>query len=61
MTNVAQLQQPRPEVACQKCENTVFDGLVIKQVTVIRLLPHAAQGKCKRCKTWVDLPMQYKT
>jgi len=58
MNNVHQLQQPRPAIKC-RCGSTVFDGLVVKQVTVIRLLPHTSEAKCKRCKSWVTLPIVY--
>jgi|GEM_PF-2752414 len=51
--------EARPEVRCPVCRSKLFDGEVIKGVSVIRVLPQAAEGKCKQCKGWVGLPVAY--
>jgi hypothetical protein len=50
---------PRAEVRCPVCRSKLFDGEVIKGVTVIRVLKDSAEGKCKQCKGWVGLPVSY--
>jgi hypothetical protein len=61
--NIATLTQPIPtdrtEVRCPTCRAKLFDGHVIKGVSIIRLLQHSAEGKCKQCKGWVGLPVVY--
>jgi hypothetical protein len=58
--NVAPLPPAtRPEVKCPTCRSKIFDGLVIKGISVIRLPPEGAAGLCKKCKAWVRLPLFY--
>jgi hypothetical protein len=50
----------RAPVQCPTCKSKLFDGKVIKGVSVISILPDGrAEGLCKRSKTWVELPIFY--
>jgi len=50
----------REVVHCAGCNTKLFDGKVIKGVSVISILPESeSKGLCKRCKTWVPLPIVY--
>lgn len=54
------IQSSRPEVRCPTCRSKLFDGQVIKGVTVIRVWQSsAAEAKCKQCKEWVTVPLTY--
>lgn len=53
------IQSSRPEVRCPTCRSKLFDGQVIKGVTVIRVWQDSVEGKCKQCKGWVGLPVSY--
>lgn len=51
--------EARPIINCRKCGVKIFDGLAIRSITVLRVLPGMTEAKCKRCKNWVKLPLVY--
>lgn len=57
-TEPGNVRQIRPEVKCASCGHTIFDGLVIK-ARVVRLLAGGGEALCKRCKSWVAVPVTY--
>lgn len=49
----------KPIVQCPGCKAKLFDGKVVKGISILKLAPSASEGLCKRCKTWVRLPIIY--
>jgi len=46
---------------CPTCKAKLFDGDVIKGVSVLKLCEDGSfSGMCKRCKSWVRLPLIYR-
>jgi hypothetical protein len=46
-------------VTCPGCRAKLFYGGAIKGVSVITFSKGSGLGLCKRCKTWVPLPIFY--
>lgn len=45
---------------CPMCTAKLFDGHVIKGVTVLKMAENGGfSGMCKRCKNWVRLPLMF--
>lgn len=48
-----------PIVQCPGCKTKLFDGEVVKGISVLKVASSGCEGLCKRCKTWVSLPLIY--
>lgn len=49
----------RKIVQCPGCNARLFDGEVVKGISVLKVVETGSEGMCKRCKTWVPLPFVY--
>jgi hypothetical protein len=48
-----------PIVQCPGCKAKLFDGEIMKGISILKVVRDGCNGLCKRCKTWVPLPFAY--
>lgn len=59
MGNLTMTETTTPIVQCPSCKTKLFDGEVVKGISVLKVASSGCEGLCKRCKTWVILPLLY--
>jgi len=47
--------RPPPTVRCPTCREVIYDGKFLKS-RILDFEHNPARAKCRRCKTWVEVP-----
>lgn len=57
--DAARVVPMREPVKCPTCTEVVFTGSVVL-TRCLRVGERRTEAKCKRCKTWVEVPLVYR-